>query len=132
MDLLKRLEVERRLYIEKYNRTPNVIFVSHSLYSDLDFLTGGLSLYNAAPTHFWGADVIMVSTPNYTKFAEHNDVKKAIDIFQKDKSLETCKVRKTKTIIGSVGNGIHNPSKMIDLEPVEFSKEEIEIYLMQS
>ena len=71
-------------------------------------------------------------TPDYIKFAEDSDVRKAAQRFHSDGSWDSYKVPKTRTTIGSVNNGVHMPSEIIELEPIEFSKEEIEIYLMQN
>jgi hypothetical protein len=132
MDIKERLHIARQEYIEKYKRNPNVIFVSHSLFTELDNMMGGQSLYGASPKHLWGADVIVVLTPNYIKFAEDSDIKKAINQFNVNNSLNSYRVKKSRMIAGSIRPEQHIPPKFIDLEPIEFSKEEIEIYLMQS
>ena len=132
VDLKQKLDQERNAYIHKYKRTPNIIFVSHSLYDELDAMVGHQNLYNAAPKHLWGANVIMVLTPGYVKFAEDSDIRKAVKRFHSDKSWDSYKVAKTETTIGSVGGGLNTPSKVIELDPIEFSREEIEIYIMQN
>lgn len=95
-------------------------------------MVGHQNLYNAAPKHLWGANVIMVLTPGYVKFAEDSDIRKAVKRFHSDKSWDSYKVAKTETTIGSVGGGLNTPSKVIELDPIEFSREEIEIYIMQN
>ncbi|WP_174492728.1 hypothetical protein [Acinetobacter sp. Marseille-Q1623] len=132
MNIKERLHAARKEYIEKYKVSPNIIFVSQSLYSELSSMVGGLNFYEAAPKYLWNAHVIMVLTPNYIKFAEHSDVKKAIKLFNIDNSRDSYKIEKTKATIGSVSAGKHIPSQIINLEPIEFSREEIEIYAMQT
>jgi len=132
VDLKQKLDQERNAYIHKYNRTPDIIFVSHSLYDELDAMVGHQNLYNAAPKQLWGANVIMVLTPGYVKFAEEVDIRKAVKIFHNDKSWDSYKVAKTETTIGSVGGVSNTPAKVIELEPIEFSREEIEIYITQN
>ena len=132
VDLRQKLNQARNAYIDKYRRDPNVIFISNSFYGELDKMVGGLNLYDTAPRHLWGANVIVVLTPDYIKFAEDSDVRKAAQRFHSDGSWDSYKVPKTRTTIGSVNNGVHMPSEIIELEPIEFSKEEIEIYLMQN
>ncbi|MFC2995121.1 hypothetical protein ACFODO_07515 [Acinetobacter sichuanensis] len=132
MDIKEKLHTARQEYIEKYKTNPNVIFVSNNLINDLRDMVGGLNFYEAAPKHLWGADVIMVLSPDYIKFAEDSDIRKAIKRFNADKSWDSYKIEKTKTTIGGVGPGQHVRPQVINLEPIEFSKEEIEIYEMQT
>lgn len=132
MDLRIKLDQERNAYIQKYKRTPNIIFVSNNFYSELNTMVDNQNLYNAAPKHLWGADVIIVLTPNYIKFAEASDVRKAAQSFHNDKSWDSYRVSKTHTTIGRVGGGVPTPSEVIELEPIEFSREEIEVYIMQN
>lgn len=132
MGIKERLHTARNEYIEKYKTNPDVIFVSNNLIDELRNLVDGLNLYEAAPKHFWGADVIMILTPDYIKFAEHSDIKKAVKRFNADRSWDSYKIEKTKTSIGGVGPRQHVRPQIINLEPIEFSREEIEIYSMQS
>lgn len=132
MDIKNELSQKRAEYISKYGRSPNTIFIGNNLIDSLYELTGGQSLYDAAPKHLWGADVIMVLTPNHIKFAEIADVKEAALRFHNDKSWNEYTVKKFSTSIGGVGAGVHKKPERIEEEPITFTSEELDIYLMQS
>lgn len=129
MNIEERLHTVRQEYIDKYKTNPNVIFVGCDLLAEPNNIVDGQKFYDATPENLWGAHIIMVLTPNYIKFAEHSDIKKAIKHFNADNSWESYKIEKNKTIVASVGIGQHISSK---LEVIEFSKNEIEMYSMQN
>ncbi|BAP37821.1 hypothetical protein AS4_28810 [Acinetobacter guillouiae] len=132
MNIKEKLEQARALYLDKYPYSPNIIFIGRDLIEDLSLMIGGYDFYEKTHTHLWGCDVIRVLSGDTLKFAEHSDVRKAIVKFNLDKSCSSYPVPKTHTTVGGRSNGNLIPSKVIELEPIEFTKEEVEIYLMQN
>lgn len=133
MDIKQQLTEKRDAYIETYGLDPNILFISNNLLSDLDQMVGGENLYNASPKHLWGADVIVVLSDDIIKFAEHTDVRKAAIIFKEDRGWGEYPVRKFKTSIGGGKSGSELiKSKTTEHDPISFTGEELDIYLMQN
>lgn len=132
MNIKEKLEQARVSYLEKYRYSPNIIFVGQDLIEELSIMIGGDDFYQRAHSDLWGCDVIPVLSEDTLKFADHADIRKAVNQYRLDNSLDSYSVPKSRSTLGSRANGIHTESKVIDLEPIEFTKEEIEIYSMQS
>lgn len=132
MDIKALLAKKREEYIATYGRTPNTLFLGNNLFSEVLRTLGDQSLYEATPKHLWGADVIMVLTPDHVKFAEHSDVRMAAKTFQNDRTWGEYAVRKHRTSVGGGNSGDLVKSETTELDPIIFTSEELDIYLMQS